>query len=406
MPGYFECTAVNCTYHLDRAIVAAPPAEATVSTSSQGVASEASTSNQGVASEALSFNTTNSTSNASVAKPPTGSATSPSADRKIEEPDVRQCWVCYVNEEELPHAVWLRPCRCRGTLRWVHDRCLQRFIDERIAQGYVDQQQQQAQAAAARMGPLHVDMQVDIQEFPPAPQPPLALPLANLPRAPLAFPPLPRPNNLPGAAPGPGAALVAAPAAAAPAQNNNNNILGALGGAAAAGAAAAGGGQPRQQRPVVVSCPQCHMPYRIVYPPLGNQLNFYSACCFRLAHPYNCNHLNFIILENANVILCHFIMLSHVDRRKFLSVHLYSTRLYARARTVGPLARLLETLGNRTTTLAPYMVMSAGAFAIAWCLLSHGALSYIQVRTLDTAYCIVYRDTVLDKKARVFDLLR
>ena len=28
-------------------------------------------------------------------------------------------------------AEWVRPCRCRGTTKWVHQMCLQRWIDEK-----------------------------------------------------------------------------------------------------------------------------------------------------------------------------------------------------------------------------------------------------------------------------------
>ncbi|XP_055337613.1 E3 ubiquitin-protein ligase MARCHF5-like [Paramacrobiotus metropolitanus] len=41
----------------------------------------------------------------------------------------RACWVCFAGEEEEPNMRWLRPCRCRGSTKWVHYSCLQRWID-------------------------------------------------------------------------------------------------------------------------------------------------------------------------------------------------------------------------------------------------------------------------------------
>jgi E3 ubiquitin-protein ligase MARCH5 len=39
--------------------------------------------------------------------------------------------VCFANEEDDRDAAWVRPCKCRGTNRWVHQGCLQRWIDEK-----------------------------------------------------------------------------------------------------------------------------------------------------------------------------------------------------------------------------------------------------------------------------------
>lgn len=43
----------------------------------------------------------------------------------------KTCWVCFATEEDDRDAAWVRPCRCRGTNRWVHQMCLQRWIDEK-----------------------------------------------------------------------------------------------------------------------------------------------------------------------------------------------------------------------------------------------------------------------------------
>lgn len=41
------------------------------------------------------------------------------------------CWVCFASEEDDNEAKWVKPCRCRGTTKWVHQNCLQRWIDEK-----------------------------------------------------------------------------------------------------------------------------------------------------------------------------------------------------------------------------------------------------------------------------------
>jgi hypothetical protein len=50
----------------------------------------------------------------------------------------RQCWLCLGQEEvDSPldrHSLrnyWLSPCRCRGTAKWIHNECLQLWIDEK-----------------------------------------------------------------------------------------------------------------------------------------------------------------------------------------------------------------------------------------------------------------------------------
>ncbi|XP_071483348.1 E3 ubiquitin-protein ligase MARCHF5-like [Diadema antillarum] len=45
--------------------------------------------------------------------------------------DKRTCWVCFATIEDDHSAEWVRPCRCRGTTKWVHQMCLQRWIDEK-----------------------------------------------------------------------------------------------------------------------------------------------------------------------------------------------------------------------------------------------------------------------------------
>ncbi|XP_060064945.1 E3 ubiquitin-protein ligase MARCHF5-like [Ylistrum balloti] len=47
------------------------------------------------------------------------------------EEDRKSCWVCFATEEDDRDATWVQPCRCRGTTKWVHQNCLQRWIDEK-----------------------------------------------------------------------------------------------------------------------------------------------------------------------------------------------------------------------------------------------------------------------------------
>ena len=43
----------------------------------------------------------------------------------------RTCWVCFGTDEDEPSAKFINPCQCRGTTKWVHDNCLQRWFDEK-----------------------------------------------------------------------------------------------------------------------------------------------------------------------------------------------------------------------------------------------------------------------------------
>lgn len=55
--------------------------------------------------------------------------------RQTSNNDGRYCWVCFATEEEDLDAggvvEWIMPCNCKGTLRWVHQSCLQRWVDEK-----------------------------------------------------------------------------------------------------------------------------------------------------------------------------------------------------------------------------------------------------------------------------------
>ncbi|KAL4708550.1 hypothetical protein ACJJTC_014158 [Scirpophaga incertulas] len=45
--------------------------------------------------------------------------------------EVKCCWVCFATEDDDRLAAWVQPCKCIGTTKWVHQNCLQRWIDEK-----------------------------------------------------------------------------------------------------------------------------------------------------------------------------------------------------------------------------------------------------------------------------------
>lgn len=53
------------------------------------------------------------------------------ASAQEDEENKRYCWVCYASDEDDETAPWVKPCRCRGTTKWVHQSCLQRWVDEK-----------------------------------------------------------------------------------------------------------------------------------------------------------------------------------------------------------------------------------------------------------------------------------
>ncbi|KAF7403391.1 hypothetical protein HZH68_006185 [Vespula germanica] len=62
-------------------------------------------------------------------------ASSPNHDSSIptliSEDDKRYCWVCFATDEDDATASWVKPCHCRGTTKWVHQGCIQRWVDEK-----------------------------------------------------------------------------------------------------------------------------------------------------------------------------------------------------------------------------------------------------------------------------------
>ncbi|XP_038316594.1 E3 ubiquitin-protein ligase MARCHF5 isoform X2 [Canis lupus familiaris] len=52
-------------------------------------------------------------------------------DQALQQMLDRSCWVCFATDEDDRTAEWVRPCRCRGSTKWVHQACLQRWVDEK-----------------------------------------------------------------------------------------------------------------------------------------------------------------------------------------------------------------------------------------------------------------------------------
>nr|XP_056715968.1 E3 ubiquitin-protein ligase MARCHF5-like [Euleptes europaea] len=48
-----------------------------------------------------------------------------------EEAWERHCWVCFATEGDDRSAEWVCPCRCKGSTKWIHQACLQRWLDEK-----------------------------------------------------------------------------------------------------------------------------------------------------------------------------------------------------------------------------------------------------------------------------------
>ncbi|XP_008421376.1 E3 ubiquitin-protein ligase MARCHF5 isoform X1 [Poecilia reticulata] len=48
-----------------------------------------------------------------------------------EEQSEKHCWVCFATERDDHGAEWVSPCRCKGCTKWIHQSCLQRWLDEK-----------------------------------------------------------------------------------------------------------------------------------------------------------------------------------------------------------------------------------------------------------------------------------
>jgi len=44
----------------------------------------------------------------------------------------RRCWICYAceNDEDAPEDELVNPCGCKGSTKWVHQMCINQWIDE------------------------------------------------------------------------------------------------------------------------------------------------------------------------------------------------------------------------------------------------------------------------------------
>ncbi|XP_068190734.1 E3 ubiquitin-protein ligase MARCHF5 [Antennarius striatus] len=49
-----------------------------------------------------------------------------------EEQTEKHCWVCFATERDDHNAEWVSPCRCKGCTKWIHQSCLQRWLDEKL----------------------------------------------------------------------------------------------------------------------------------------------------------------------------------------------------------------------------------------------------------------------------------
>ncbi|XP_013185138.1 E3 ubiquitin-protein ligase MARCHF5 [Amyelois transitella] len=61
-----------------------------------------------------------------------GTGTSQSqALQTADDENLKSCWVCFATEADDKLAAWVQPCKCIGTTKWVHQSCLQRWVDEK-----------------------------------------------------------------------------------------------------------------------------------------------------------------------------------------------------------------------------------------------------------------------------------
>ncbi|XP_063992070.1 E3 ubiquitin-protein ligase MARCHF5-like [Diachasmimorpha longicaudata] len=61
----------------------------------------------------------------------TDGASTPNHTSLSSDEDKRYCWVCFATDEDDATASWVKPCHCRGTAKWVHQGCIQRWVDEK-----------------------------------------------------------------------------------------------------------------------------------------------------------------------------------------------------------------------------------------------------------------------------------
>ncbi|XP_001944696.1 E3 ubiquitin-protein ligase MARCH5-like [Acyrthosiphon pisum] len=51
-----------------------------------------------------------------------------------ETSEQKHCWICFDTDDDdyESNRDWVTPCKCRGSTRWVHQDCVQRWIDEKL----------------------------------------------------------------------------------------------------------------------------------------------------------------------------------------------------------------------------------------------------------------------------------
>ncbi|KAJ3100762.1 hypothetical protein HDU97_001933, partial [Phlyctochytrium planicorne] len=47
-----------------------------------------------------------------------------------EERELR-CWICFEDEKKGERVRWVSPCKCKSSLKYVHEECLLRWIAEK-----------------------------------------------------------------------------------------------------------------------------------------------------------------------------------------------------------------------------------------------------------------------------------
>ena len=51
----------------------------------------------------------------------------------IENDDEKTCWICLGNESDdrdIQQTEWLSPCKCSGSMQFVHTKCILRWIND------------------------------------------------------------------------------------------------------------------------------------------------------------------------------------------------------------------------------------------------------------------------------------
>lgn len=71
--------------------------------------------------------TTNDKSLPPQPQPDNNTTTSTNSPSRQSIDDGRYCWVCFATDEDDEVAMWVQPCKCRGTTKWVSVKLLTVF---------------------------------------------------------------------------------------------------------------------------------------------------------------------------------------------------------------------------------------------------------------------------------------